>query len=112
MNKLNKLEKELFFIDQNCTLRNIAAELKTNPKYLSQVINQEKKSNYSNYINELRINYLLTKLLKEKDFRESKLSYIAVSIGYNNLNTFNAAFKKRQGILPSYFIRELIQETT
>lgn len=112
LNKLNKLEKELFFIDQNCTLRKIAEELKTNPKYLSQVINQEKKSNYSNYINELRINYLLTKLLKEKDFRESKLSYIAVSIGYNNLNTFNAAFKKRQGILPSYFIKELIQETT
>lgn len=111
LNKLNKLEQELFFIDQNCTLRGLAQQLKTNPKYLSQVINQEKKSNFSNYINELRINYLLTKLLKEKDFRESKLGYIAVSVGYNNLNTFNAAFKKRQGILPSYFIKELIQES-
>lgn len=111
LNKLNKLEANLFFVDQNCTLGKLAEQLKTNPKYLSQVINQEKQSNFNNYINELRINHLLTRLLKEKDFRESKLSYIAASSGYNNLNTFNTAFKKRQGILPSYFIKELIQES-
>ena len=111
LNKLNKLEQELFFLDKNCTLRDIAQQLKTNPKYLSQVINQEKKSNFSNYINELRINHLLVRLINEKDFRESKLGYIAVCAGYNNLNTFNAAFKKRQGILPSYFIKKLIQES-
>lgn len=108
--KLKKLETSLFFIDQNCTLNNIAQQLKTNPKYLSQAINQEKKCHFNNYINELRINYLLGKLITDKEFRESKLSYISASIGYNNLNTFNAAFKKRQGILPSYFIKELIQE--
>ncbi|MDD7913531.1 hypothetical protein [Polaribacter ponticola] len=50
-------------------------------------------------------------MINEKDFRESKLGYIAVCAGYNNLNTFNAAFKKRQGILPSYFIKKLIQES-
>ncbi len=110
LKKLNLLENEHFFLNQNCTLRKIAEQLKTNPKYLSQVINLEKKSNFNNYINELRINHLLAKLLKDKQFRENKLSYIAVSVGYNNLNTFNAAFKKRQGILPSYFIKKLIEE--
>lgn len=110
LKKLQKLEEEQFFINQNCTLNDIAKELKTNPKYLSQVINQEKNSNFSNYVNELRINYLLGRLIKEKDFRENKLSYIAACGGYNNLNTFNSAFKKRQGILPSYFISQLIQE--
>lgn len=107
LKRLEKLEKELFFLDQQCNLHQVADQLKTNHKYLSQVINQEKKSNFNNYINELRINYLLTKLLSNEEFRNSKLSYIAVSVGYNNLNTFNAAFKKRQGILPSYFIDEL-----
>ncbi|WP_103070344.1 helix-turn-helix domain-containing protein [Aquimarina sediminis] len=111
LNKLENLEKEIFFIDPNCSLRQVAQLLKTNPKYLSQVVNQEKKSNFNNYINELRINYLLSKLLTDEDFRNSKLSYIAASVGYNNLNTFNAAFKKRQGILPSYFISELIHES-
>ncbi|NNG10400.1 MAG: helix-turn-helix domain-containing protein, partial [Arenibacter sp.] len=107
LTKLEKLEKKSFFLDPNCSLHLLAEQLKTNPKYLSQVINQEKKSNFNNYINELRINYLLPKLLKDIDYRNSKLSYIAVSLGYNNLNTFNAAFKKRLGILPSNFINEL-----
>mgnify|MGYP003116018202 CR=1 FL=1 len=107
LSKLEKLEKKSFFLDPNCSLHLLAEQLKTNPKYLSQVINQEKKSNFNNYINGLRINYLLPKLLKDIDYRNSKLSYIAVSLGYNNLNTFNAAFKKRLGILPSNFINEL-----
>lgn len=108
--KLEKLEEMNFFLNPECTMRMVALQLKTNPKYLSQVINQEKEMNFNNYINELRINFLIKKLLEDKDFRESKLSYISASIGYNNLNTFNAAFKKRQGILPSYFISEMIQE--
>ncbi len=107
LGKLEKLEKSHFFLDQGCNLHQLAEKLKTNHKYLSQVINQEKKSNFNNYINELRINYLLARLLKDEEFRNNKLSYIAVSVGYNNLNTFNAAFKKRQGILPSYFIDQL-----
>lgn len=107
LNKLANLEKENFFLDPQCNLHQLSEQLKTNPKYLSQVINQEKKSNFNNYINELRINFLLPKLLKDIEFRNSKLSYIAISLGYNNLNTFNSAFKKRLGILPSNFINEL-----
>lgn len=110
LRRLENLEQEKFFLDQNCSLRQVAQLLKTNPKYLSQVVNQEKKSSFTNYINELRINYLLSRLVQDEDFRTSKLSYIAASIGYNNLNTFNTAFKKKQGILPSYFIKELVQD--
>jgi AraC-like DNA-binding protein len=110
LRRLENLEAQHFFVEHDCSLRNVAKKLKTNPKYLSQVINQEKKANFTNYINDLRINHLLSRLLEDKDFRNSKLSYIANSIGYNNLNTFNAAFKKKQGILPSYFIKELLQE--
>lgn len=110
MFKLDKLEEEQFFLKSDCSLRQLSSQLKTNPKYLSQVINQEKKSNFNNYINGLRINYLLPKLLKDEEFRNGKLSYIAVSVGYNNQNTFNAAFKKRLGILPSYFISQLNNE--
>ena len=111
LGRLDKLENEAFFLDSNCNLHQLAEQLKTNPKYLSQVINQEKKLNFNNYINELRMNYLLPKLLTDKEFRNSKLMYIAVSVGYNNQNTFNTAFKKRFGILPSYFIDQLNNES-
>ncbi len=111
LNKLEKLENEKFFIDPNCNLHHLSEKLKTNSKYLSHVINIEKGSNFNNYINDLRINYLLTKLIQDEEFRNSKLSYISTSIGYNNLNTFNTAFKKRQGILPSFFIKQLNEES-
>lgn len=107
LHRLQKLETEEFFLNPNCNLHEVATQLKTNSKYLSQVINQEKGFNFNNYINELRINFLVTKLLQDAEFRQHKLSYIAISIGFNNLNTFTDAFKKRLGILPSYFIKEL-----
>ncbi len=110
LTKLNRLEEEAFFLDPKCSLRSLSNNLQTNQKYLSQVINNEKKSNFNNYINELRINYLLNRLLEDKEYRNSKLSYIATTSGFNNLNTFYSAFKKRLGILPSYFIEKLNEE--
>lgn len=110
LTKLNRLEEEAFFLDPKCNLRSLADLLQTNQKYLSQVINHEKKSNFNNYINGLRINHLLNRLLEDKEYRKNKLSYIATSSGFNNLNTFYSAFKKRLGILPSYFIDKLNKE--
>ncbi|NDV44771.1 helix-turn-helix domain-containing protein [Muricauda sp. 40Bstr401] len=110
LTKLNRLEDEAFFLNPKCSLRSLADLLQTNQKYLSQVINHEKKSNFNNYINELRINHLLNRLLEDKEYRNSKLTYIATTSGFNNLNTFYSAFKKRLGILPSYFIEKLNEE--
>jgi len=110
MTKLKRLEKANFFLNSNCSLSNLADELQTNQKYLSLVINHEKQSNFNTYINGLRIDYLLNRLLEDEEFRNSKLSYISTESGFNNPNTFYAAFKKRQGILPSYFIKQLNEE--
>lgn len=110
LTKLDRLEDEAFFLNPKCSLRSLSEVLQTNQKYLSQVINHEKKSNFNNYINELRINHLLNRLLEDKEYRNSKLSYIATTSGFNNLNTFYSAFKKRLGILPSYFIEKLNEE--
>ncbi|MDO1512868.1 helix-turn-helix domain-containing protein [Maribacter confluentis] len=110
LTKLKRLEDELFFLDPKCRLHDLAEDLQTNQKYLSQVINHEKETNFNNYINGLRITYLLNRFLEDEDFRNSKLSYIAVSSGFNNLNTFHTAFKKHLGILPSSFIKQLNAE--
>lgn len=110
LTKLKRFEAEKFYLNPNCNLNQLSEELQTNQKYLSHVINQEKKSNFNNYINDLRINHLLQRLIEDKEFRNSKLSYLGVVSGFNNLNTFNTAFKKRLGILPSYFIKKMNDE--
>lgn len=110
LTKLERLENEEFYLNSKCSLASLADVLQTNQKYLSLVINHEKGSNFSNYLNELRINHLLDRLLEDHEFRSRKLSYIAQESGYNNLNTFYSAFKKRLGILPSFFIKQLNEE--
>ncbi|WP_375325126.1 helix-turn-helix domain-containing protein [Flagellimonas sp. GZD32] len=110
LTKLNRLEEEAFFLNSKCSLHSLAEVLQTNQKYLSQVINHEKNANFSNYINDLRINYLLNRLMEDKEYRNNKLAYIATTSGFNNLNTFYSAFKKRLGILPSYFIEKLNED--
>lgn len=110
LTKLERLENEHFFLDSKCSLGGLSDELQTNQKYLSQVINNEKKANFNNYINGLRINWLLDRLIEDREFRNSKLGYIAATSGFNNPNTFYSAFKKRLGILPSYFIKQLNEE--
>jgi YesN/AraC family two-component response regulator len=110
LHRLKTLEDSHFFLNPNCNLNDVSVQLKTNPKYLSQVINKEKKTNFNNYINDLRIEYLISKLWIDADLRNSKLSYMSASVGFNNINTFKNAFKKRQGILPSSFINELNKE--
>ncbi|MEP2056528.1 MAG: AraC family transcriptional regulator [Maribacter litoralis] len=110
MVRLKRLEDDLFFLNPNCRLQTLAEELQTNQKYLSQVINHEKKSNFNNYINLLRINHLSNRLKVDKDFRTSKLSYIAFSSGFNNVNTFQSAFKKNMGVSPSQFISQLSEK--
>lgn len=110
LHRLKTMEESHFYLNPNCNLNDISIQLRTNSKYLSQAINQEKKTNFNNYINDLRIEYLISKLWNDVDFRNSKLNYISASVGFNNINTFKNAFKKRQGILPLFFINELNKE--
>ena len=110
LTKLERLEKEHFFLDPKCNLHSLSEALQTNKKYLSLVINNEKKSNFNTYLNKLRIDFLLNRLLEDRDFRNNKLSYMSKASGFNNQNTFYSAFKKRFGILPSYFIKQLNEE--
>ncbi len=110
LTKLKRLEEEQFFIDTKCSLSTLSDELQPNQKYLSQVINNERKTNFNTYKNGLRINHLLDRLIEDFDFRNSKLSYIAKASGFNNPNTSYFAFKKRLGILPSYLIKKLNDE--
>jgi YesN/AraC family two-component response regulator len=81
--------------------------VKTNTTYLSEIINSYKGKNFAAYLNELRINYALNKLVIDKRFRSYKLSVIAEELGYNNEQAFSIAFKKKTGTPLSTYIKEI-----
>jgi AraC-like DNA-binding protein len=59
------------------------------------------------YINVLRIEYAILTLRNDKKTRKYSLEALANEFGFNNVESFNAAFYKKTGIKTSYFIKEL-----
>ncbi|WP_024770249.1 helix-turn-helix domain-containing protein [Aquimarina macrocephali] len=107
---LNKLEDQDFFLRKDCSLNSVAKKIKTNSTYLSKVINIHKEKNFSNYINDLRIDYITNKLKKDTVFRKYTVDAIAQEIGFTNSKSFSVIFHKKTGIYPSYFIKQLEKE--
>lgn len=106
LSQLSKFEVSEKFTKQT-TLGTLAKDLKTNPKYLSKVINWHYQKNFSTYINELRIEYVISKLKEDSKFRNYTIKAMAEEAGFGNTESFSKAFYKNTGISPSYFIKEL-----
>ncbi|MBB4805273.1 AraC-like DNA-binding protein [Chryseobacterium defluvii] len=112
ISKLDKFEKSQKFTRKELSLTSLANELNTNTRYLSEIIKQHKGKNYNNYINSLRINYIIAKLYENPVYREYKISYLAEDCGFSSREVFAVIFKKETGVTPSYFINNLKKDYT
>lgn len=104
---LKKLESKDSFLDPNFKLAFVAKKLNTNTAYLSQYFNQVIQKTFSEYTQELRIQYVLQKLNDVSYFRKYTLQAIAEEVGYKDANTFVRVFKKQTGLSPNYYIEKL-----
>lgn len=107
LDKLTRFESEEDFLSPNMSLNVLAKKLGTNTKYLSETINTCKGKNFNTYINELRINYILTKLNNDPVYRNYKISYLAEECGFSSHSLFASVFKTVVGISPINYIRIL-----
>jgi len=107
LKELEKFENKQLFLKNGITLASLAKNIKTNTSYLSETINNHKGKNFTSYLNDLRIDYVLERLVKDKKFRSYKLPAIAEEIGYNNVQVFSVAFKKKTGTTPAIYIKEI-----
>ncbi|WAC01021.1 helix-turn-helix domain-containing protein [Lacinutrix neustonica] len=105
--KLKNLEDQQYFLRQDCTLHNMAKRLKTNTSYLSKVVNNHLNKTFSTYINELRINYAIIELKKNKQLRAYSTKAIAQELGYKKANSFSKYFKEATGITPAVYIKNI-----
>lgn len=105
--KLEHFESYKSFLQKNITVDGLAKDFGTNRDYLSKSVNELKGKNFSQYLNELRINYIVEELNNNEKLRKYTVAAIANEIGYNNSESFSNAFKKITGTLPSYYIKLL-----
>ena len=107
LQKLEKFETSEKYLKKEVSLTWLANNLNTNTKYLSEIIKIHRGKNFSNYINGLRINYVVHKLYNEPQYREYKISYLVEESGFVTHKVFVTAFKNEHGVTPSYFIDKL-----
>ncbi len=107
LSKINDFENGELFLSGNLSLTSLATTFETNPKYLTEVIKKYRSQSFNNYINALRINYIINKLYNEPEYRSYKISYLAESAGFVTYQVFILSFKKMYGVTPSYFIQNL-----
>ncbi|PQA94479.1 hypothetical protein B0A69_08415 [Chryseobacterium shigense] len=104
---LKTFEENLDFNHKNISRYNLSNTLNVNTKYLSAVIRKHKNFNFNQYINHLRINYIVDQLKNEPQYRKYKINHLAEITGYSSHSAFSLEFKKITGMHPSAFIKAL-----
>ncbi|RZJ90393.1 MAG: AraC family transcriptional regulator [Chryseobacterium sp.] len=98
------IQKEIFR-QSGLTLSELASLCDLPNHKLTELINGHYKMTFNNYINSLRINYVIRRLDKN-DWKLFTLEAIASDAGFLTRNTFFVAFKKNTGITPSAYVAD------
>ena len=107
LRKLDRFEQSNLYLKNNISLFKLTAYCGSNTKYISHVLNFCKEKDYNNYINDLRIQYIINKLQSERKYRKFKIAVLAKEAGFSSPNKFSFVFKNAKGILPSTYIKNL-----
>ncbi|MCB0375595.1 MAG: helix-turn-helix transcriptional regulator, partial [Sinomicrobium sp.] len=107
LERLSDFVKKQQYLDQEVNLHTLAKKLQTNPKYLSKTINYYEQKSFTSYINDLRINYAVSRLKTDRKLQRYAVKAIADETGFSNQQSFSQAFHKKTGMHPSYFIKQL-----
>ncbi len=98
---LSKIETAVktgkLYLEPQLTLNDLAREVGVNTGVLSFAINSGFGKNFNDFINELRIEEVRSRLADPSD---AGLLAIAFESGFNSKATFNRAFKKFTGLTP------------
>ncbi len=99
---LKNVVEDQNFINPELSLPDLAKSLRTNPSFLSKVVNQGFEQNFNDFVNEKRVLAVVEKL-KAGEQKQLTLLAIAYDCGFNSKATFNRAFKKVTGQSPKDF---------
>lgn len=105
LEKLNDFEIKELFLERKVSLPYVAAEIETNTKYLSYIIKKHRGKDFNDYINDLRITYIVQKLTNNPVYRQYKINTLAEEAGFSSHSKFATVFKSSIGVSPSEFIK-------
>ena len=109
LKKISDFESSRGFLNKEVNLNFLSKKFNTNTKYLSEIIKSYKNKNFNQYLNELRIDYLIDQLNTNEKVLNTKISFLASDFGFNSHSSFSTIFTQYIGKSPSEYIKELKQ---
>lgn len=111
LQNLKKFEDKKKYLEKDMSLVKMASMLNTNTKYVSVIISEYRGKKLTNYINDLKIDYVVELLKNHNKYRNYTNKALAEEAGFGSTQIFTKAFISRNGISPSYFINELKKQS-
>ena len=100
------------YLEHDLTLQQLAHAIGTNRSYLSQYFSRQGIT-YNTYINNLRINYFISRYQESITSRHSVVALqLAHESGYNSYSTFSLAFKQRTGQSVTAWMRDMVDSVS
>jgi len=97
------MKNEKVFMDSTLNLKKLASKLNIPSHMLSQLLNDNLERNFTQFINEYRIEESKRMLIEDTHL---KIQAIAELCGFNSNSTFYNAFKKITGTTPAEFVKK------
>lgn len=105
--QLEKFEKSEKYLKKDWNQAQLAAEFKSNVVYMKAAIKTFRNKNFSDYINDLRIDHLIGLIEKDGRVKYYDNKSLAKEVGFSTTDRFTKAFKAKMGISPSEYFRAL-----
>ncbi|SHI41853.1 AraC family transcriptional regulator [Aquimarina spongiae] len=99
--------KEKRYLEPDFSLSILSKLIGKSTQKTSEIINQYGNQNFNDFINYYRVQDAKS-LLKQDSSQLLKIASIAFDVGFSSLSSFNAAFKKFEGVTPSAYRKENI----
>ncbi len=96
------IQNQNLHLKPRVTLKEIADQLSTNTKYLSQVVNHQTNMNFQTFINTYRIKEA-KKMIDQKQHEHLTFFGIALQCGFKNKSTFYKVFKELTNLTPKEY---------
>ncbi len=100
-----QMNSQKLFLNQDFKLSDLAKEVGESQHLISQVINQQAGTNFSDWVNGYRVKEAI-QLSKDPKFKNYTLLALAFEAGFNSKTSFNRAFKKHTGQTPSAHLQQ------
>ncbi len=98
----NHIENHDRYLDSAFSLEVLASETKMSVSKVYSIINNHSEFNFSDYINQFRIEKAKTLLLEPK-YNDYNIEAIGFECGFNSKSAFYSAFKKFTNLTPTEF---------